>query len=33
MNERGDITTDTTQMKKIISDHSKQLDANELDNL
>ena len=33
INQRGDITTDTTQIHRIIRDGSEQLNANRLDNL
>ena len=32
-NENGDITTDTTEIQKIIRDYYKQLCANKMDNL
>lgn len=32
-NERGDITTDLAEIKKIIREYDKQLYANKLDNL
>ena len=32
-NEKGDVTTDTAEIQKIIRDYCKQLYANEMDNL
>ena len=32
INERGDITTDATEIQRIIRDHYKQLYTNKLDN-
>ena len=32
-NEKGEITTDTAEIQRIIRDYSKQLNANKMDNL
>ena len=32
-NEKGEVTTDTTKIHRIIRDHYKQLNANKVDNL
>ena len=32
-NEKGEVTTDTTEIQRIMRDHYKQLYANKMDNL